>query len=81
MKIHSKCGKSVSSVDIPSDTIIRAYIECPECLEKDGEDSSIANNNKMWIETMEKHFELFGPVSDGRWWKKFKQSVTKKLIS
>ena len=28
-----KCGKSVSS-PVPKDTIVRAWVECPECLEK-----------------------------------------------
>lgn len=33
MRIHcSRCGKSVSN-EIPNDTIIRAWIECPECIE------------------------------------------------
>jgi len=29
------CGKSVSS-PVPKDTIVRAYVECPECIEKRG---------------------------------------------
>lgn len=28
----SRCGKGVST-PIPEDTVIRAWIECPECLE------------------------------------------------
>lgn len=28
------CGKSVST-PVPKDTIVRAYVECPECLEID----------------------------------------------
>lgn len=36
MKIRCcKCGKIVST-EIPDTTIIRAWIECPECIEKDG---------------------------------------------
>jgi DNA-directed RNA polymerase subunit RPC12/RpoP len=30
-----KCGKVVSSAPIPSNIIIRAFIECPECVEKE----------------------------------------------
>lgn len=29
----SSCGKTVST-EVPDGTIIRAYIECPECIEK-----------------------------------------------
>lgn len=36
MKIRcSRCGEPVSSVEIPPETIIRAWVECPECVEKD----------------------------------------------
>lgn len=31
----SKCGKNVSNIIIPDNTMIRAYIMCPECLEKE----------------------------------------------
>ncbi len=31
----SKCGKNVSDFEIPEDGIIRAWIECPECIEKE----------------------------------------------
>jgi len=35
-RIHCmKCGKSVST-PVPKDTIVRAWVECPECIEKDG---------------------------------------------
>jgi chromosome segregation ATPase len=29
----NSCGKSVSS-EVPDDTVLRAYAECPECIEK-----------------------------------------------
>ena len=28
------CGKSVST-EVPDETIIRAWVECPECIEKE----------------------------------------------
>lgn len=28
------CGKSVANAIIPDGTIIRAWIECPECIQK-----------------------------------------------
>lgn len=35
MKIRcNKCGKAVST-EVPNETIVRAYIECPECIEKE----------------------------------------------
>lgn len=35
MKIKcTRCGKPVSSVEVPAGTVIRAFIECPECCEK-----------------------------------------------
>lgn len=30
----SRCGSAVSNANISDDTIIRAYIECPECIDK-----------------------------------------------
>lgn len=33
----SRCGKPVST-EIPDGTIVRAWIECPECIEKQTED-------------------------------------------
>lgn len=37
MRLHcSNCGESVST-EVPEGTIVRAYIECPECIEKRGE--------------------------------------------
>ena len=30
----NKCGKSVTT-EVPDTTIVRAWIECPECIEKD----------------------------------------------
>lgn len=35
MKIRCmRCGTPVSS-EVPDDTIIRAYVQCPECIEKE----------------------------------------------
>ena len=35
MKIHcSKCGKSVSSIEVFPDIVIRTWVECLECAEK-----------------------------------------------
>ena len=28
-----RCGQSVST-EVPADTVVRAWIECPECIEK-----------------------------------------------
>ena len=34
MRLHCYyCGKSVSS-EVPDDTIVRACLECPECIQK-----------------------------------------------
>jgi len=30
-----KCGKSVST-PVPKGTLVRAWVECPECIEKEG---------------------------------------------
>lgn len=32
----TSCGKSVST-EVPEDTIVRAALECPECLQKENE--------------------------------------------
>jgi DNA-directed RNA polymerase subunit RPC12/RpoP len=37
----NKCGKSVS-IEVPDDTILRGWIECPECIEKQPDDNSDA---------------------------------------
>ncbi len=31
----NRCGKSVSN-EMPDDTVVRAWIECPECIAKEG---------------------------------------------
>ena len=37
MRIHcNKCGKEVSS-DVPDNTILRGWVECPECIIKDND--------------------------------------------
>ena len=34
MRLHcGECGKVVST-EVPDDTVVRAWIECPECIEK-----------------------------------------------
>lgn len=33
----SKCGKRVSN-EVPEDLVVRAWIECPECIESSGEE-------------------------------------------
>ena len=35
----NKCGKKVST-EVPLNTIVRAYIECPECVEEDEKNES-----------------------------------------
>ena len=36
IRLHcNRCGKVVST-PVPDDTIVRAWIECPECVEKYG---------------------------------------------
>jgi len=34
--ICTNCGKRVSSHPVPKETVIRAWIECPECTERNG---------------------------------------------
>ena len=34
----NECGKPVST-EVPDGTIVRAWIECPECCEEDDEDA------------------------------------------
>ena len=35
MRLHcNQCGKSVST-EVPDDTLLRAWAECPECIAKD----------------------------------------------
>lgn len=36
------CGKSVSS-PVPPNTIVRAYLECPECIERRAEQDALAH--------------------------------------
>lgn len=51
MRIYcSRCGASVSS-EVPDNTIIRAWVECPECIEKERDNEQ--ENNKF-SETSEK---------------------------
>jgi DNA-directed RNA polymerase subunit RPC12/RpoP len=35
--VCSKCGKAVST-PVPDNTIVRAWIECPECIKKEPEE-------------------------------------------
>jgi DNA-directed RNA polymerase subunit RPC12/RpoP len=39
----NRCGKSVSS-EVPDETIIRAWVECPECIEKEQEENDTDNS-------------------------------------
>ena len=36
----NKCGEPVST-DVPDDTVIRAWVECPECKEEDNDNRNI----------------------------------------
>ena len=50
-RIHcSKCGKSVST-EVPDDTIVRAWVECPECVKLPQDESQMFNEDKLisWI--------------------------------
>lgn len=38
-----KCRQPVSSVDVPENTVIRAWIECPECSAKDTSEKDAYN--------------------------------------
>ena len=37
----SRCGKSVST-EVPDETVVRAWIECPECVEKHSDEKEDA---------------------------------------
>lgn len=39
------CGKPVSS-EVPDDTIVRAWVECPECIEKQPDETSNLSSDK-----------------------------------
>ena len=43
----TNCGKIVSSVPFISDAIVRAYVECPECIAK-------GNNEQTKVEILQK---------------------------
>ena len=59
MRIHcNECGKVVST-DVPKETIIRAWVECPECTEKrlpDPEEQ--LNEVRSFIRTLIKKFRV-----------------------
>lgn len=44
----TRCGKGVSS-EVPNDTIVRAFVECPECCEKQEEKEARIMNWKLVI--------------------------------
>lgn len=46
-----KCGKSVSS-QVPDNTIVRAWVECPECVEKQSEQPIDGDNLTNWLTTL-----------------------------
>ncbi len=45
------CGKSVSTA-VPHDTVVRAYIECPECIEQRSKEAS-----EPRLETVERYLK------------------------
>ena len=41
------CGKSVST-EVPDETVIRAWVSCPECIEKDVSIGTYCNCTSNW---------------------------------
>lgn len=37
----SSCGKRVSGVDPEMGLVVRAYVQCPECIERDDKDAEL----------------------------------------
>jgi len=66
MKIRcSKCGKAVSS-EVPDNTVIRAWVECPECIKmhKEGGEGmnrclrcGILNENAFYCDICEEYYD------------------------
>lgn len=53
----SKCGKSVSN-ELDRDVVVRAYVECPECVESDVKETDDLNYKlKEIIETVDDHVQ------------------------
>lgn len=53
----NRCGKGVSS-QVPEGTIVRAWVECPECVEKDNEPGIVEGAMELLRDTFEGHDEL-----------------------
>ena len=61
-RIHcNQCGKSVSS-EVPDDTIVRAWVECPECVKLPQYESQLFNRNDGGVELIP---ESFHPMTCG----------------
>lgn len=61
-RIHcNKCGKSVST-EVPDDTIVRAWVECPECVKLPQYESQLFNRNDGGVELIP---ESFHPLTCG----------------
>lgn len=61
------CGEAVSA-PIP-DTVVRAVIECPECIRRRGDDGEVTNLRALVAELQAEvpHLVRMGPCSDGNW--------------
>ena len=43
----STCGKAVST-EVPDGTTVRAFIQCPECIEREAKSSTSIWRSSMW---------------------------------
>lgn len=57
----NQCGKSVST-EVPDDTIVRAWVECPECVKSPQEKSQMFNRNDGGVKLIH---ESFHPMTCG----------------
>ncbi len=49
MRLHcSKCGKTVST-DVADETIVRAWIECPECIQEGVSKEGFDRDIKLFV--------------------------------
>jgi hypothetical protein len=53
------CGKVVSSA-VPNETVVRAWLECPECIEKQPDLERENTYLKQRIKELEDMYEVFG---------------------
>lgn len=64
----SKCGSNVGNVNIPDNTTIRAYIMCPECIEKepdyDEEINLLKKENKELIKKFNNLQRRLKPINN-----------------